>query len=487
MGKASSSLPIKLFISYAHRDEDFRLELNDQLSNLQRQKIISSWHDRQIVPGQEWAGEIDDALNEARIILLLISARFMASDYCYSKEMLRAIERHDAGEAVVIPIILSACDWQDAPFSKLQALPKDAKPIKGWNDRDEAWLDVVRGIRRVIEALNPDHQNVVSGAPPGPWRNLQKVTQQILASAQSTEALDDVGKQLALSILAAGGVLPEQTRDQARRRLEDEQRRHGQTGAPRAQDDYLDEVMHRINFTRLQDFLSYGEQHYTSDGFAALCVVQQSELMGGRWGLKRIHSWLKTEAKQPKEIHIQPVHNETFDAAMIIRRLAGAFGVEAGAMSGASAITQRICGTFHQDRRILITVQPCDEFSDDTWRWVLHEFWRSLLQEFRQGQTRRRVRLLMILLTDSILASDSVVAHCCDTTGAAFDQAKLARLPLDHWTEEELYDWLVEYWPVTRQDQELKALAQKIFSGSNKGQPLLIYNLCKKWLLREAG
>src|SRR5262249_3156608 len=146
-----SSSPIKLFISYAHRDEDFRLELNDHLSNLQRQQTISGWHDRRIVPGQEWATQIDDALNEAQIILLLISARFMASDYCYAKEMLRAIERHDAGEAVVIPINLNARDWQGAPFCKLKALPKDAKPIKNWNDRDEAWLDVVRGLRRVVE------------------------------------------------------------------------------------------------------------------------------------------------------------------------------------------------------------------------------------------------------------------------------------------------------------------------------------------------
>jgi len=145
---------IKLFISYAHRDEDLRLELDDHLSNLQRQQIISGWHDRRIAPGQEWADQIDNALNEAQIILLLISARFMASDYCYAKEMVRAIERHDAGEAVVIPIILSACDWQGAPFSKLQPLPKDARPIKNWNDRDEAWLDVVRGLRRVIESLS---------------------------------------------------------------------------------------------------------------------------------------------------------------------------------------------------------------------------------------------------------------------------------------------------------------------------------------------
>ncbi len=85
---------------------------------------------------------------------MLISARFMASNYCYAKEMIRAIERHDAGEAVVIPIILSACDWHGAPFSKLRALPKDARPIKKWNDRDEAWLDVVQGLRRVIEMLS---------------------------------------------------------------------------------------------------------------------------------------------------------------------------------------------------------------------------------------------------------------------------------------------------------------------------------------------
>src|SRR5215510_12890765 len=145
---------IRLFISYERSDEDLRLELNKHLSNLRRQQIISDWHDRRILPGQEWADQIDNALNEAQIILLLISVHFMASDYCYTKEMVRAIERHDAGEAIVIPIILSACDWQGAPFSKLQALPKDAKPIKNWNDRDEAWLDVVRGLRRVIESLS---------------------------------------------------------------------------------------------------------------------------------------------------------------------------------------------------------------------------------------------------------------------------------------------------------------------------------------------
>lgn len=145
--------PVKVFISYAHRDEDFRLELETHLSGLRRQKLIDAWNDRKIEPGQEWAGEIDDALNQAQIILLLVSADFINSDYCHDKEMLRALERDAAKEAVVIPIILRACDWLNSPFSKLQGLPKDAKPIKNWSDRDEAWLDVVRGLRKVIENL----------------------------------------------------------------------------------------------------------------------------------------------------------------------------------------------------------------------------------------------------------------------------------------------------------------------------------------------
>jgi hypothetical protein len=147
-------MPVKLFISYAHRDEDMRKELDDHLSLLQRQGHIESWHDRAIEAGQQWADEIAEALNEAQVILLLVSARFLASDYIQQKEITRALERHAAGEAVVIPIILSACDWQTASFSKLQALPKDAKPIKSWNDRDEAWTDVASKLRRVIERLS---------------------------------------------------------------------------------------------------------------------------------------------------------------------------------------------------------------------------------------------------------------------------------------------------------------------------------------------
>ena len=104
------------------------------------------------MPGDEWADEIDDNLDRADIILLLISADFIASDYCYEKEMQRAMARHNNSEAVVIPIILRPTDWQNTPFSKLQFLPKDGEPVTQWRDRDAAWLNVETGIKQVAES-----------------------------------------------------------------------------------------------------------------------------------------------------------------------------------------------------------------------------------------------------------------------------------------------------------------------------------------------
>jgi tetratricopeptide (TPR) repeat protein len=97
--------------------------------------------------------EINQHLNSAQIILLLVSPDSMDSDYCYGIEIKRAVERHERGEARVIPIILRAVYWREAPFGKLQALPKDAKPITSWPDRDEAFFNVVEGIRKAVEEL----------------------------------------------------------------------------------------------------------------------------------------------------------------------------------------------------------------------------------------------------------------------------------------------------------------------------------------------
>ena len=154
---------IEVFFSYSHKDEELRNELKKHLSILKRQGVITGWHDRRIGAGKEWEGEIDAHLNTAYIILLLISSDFLASDYCYDVEMKRAMERHEAGEARVIPIILRSCDWRGAPFGKLQALPKDTKPVTSWTNQDEAFTDVARGIRAAVEDLAG-----LSVGPPSP-------------------------------------------------------------------------------------------------------------------------------------------------------------------------------------------------------------------------------------------------------------------------------------------------------------------------------
>ncbi len=145
-----AAAPIEIFFSYSHRDEELRDELAIHLSMLKRQRLIAAWHDREITAGSDFAGTIDAHLNSASIILLLVSASFLASDYCYELELGQAMKRHAAGQAQVIPIILKPCDWTSAPFGKLQALPKDAKPVTKWDDRDEAFLNIAQGIRVAI-------------------------------------------------------------------------------------------------------------------------------------------------------------------------------------------------------------------------------------------------------------------------------------------------------------------------------------------------
>lgn len=139
--------PIRLFYSYSHRDEALRDQLETHLSQLVRRQVITKWHDRQISAGSEWEHQIDKQIELAQMILMLVSSDFLASNYCYGIEMMRAMERHAKKEARVIPVILRPCDWLETPFGQLQALPTDAKPVTLWSNHDEAWLDVVRGIR----------------------------------------------------------------------------------------------------------------------------------------------------------------------------------------------------------------------------------------------------------------------------------------------------------------------------------------------------
>ncbi len=151
-------MSLKVFFSYSHADEPLKNELVKHLGILKRQGIISTWDDRQIPPGGEWNQLINENLNAADIILLLVSADFIHSEYCWGVEVTTAIKRHEAGEACVIPIILRNVDWQSAEFGKLQALPKNALPVKSWNNQDDAFTNVAQGIKSAAKQLIEERQ-----------------------------------------------------------------------------------------------------------------------------------------------------------------------------------------------------------------------------------------------------------------------------------------------------------------------------------------
>ena len=151
--EAASSKPIDVFVSYSHQDEALHDELAKHLKALEYEGIIRPWHDRKITAGKDFSKEIDIMLNRASFILLLVSPDFIASEYCWGREMKRAMERHDAGEARVIPIILRPVDWHQTPFRQLLALPKDGKAVTSWTNRDDALVDIARGIRAAATEL----------------------------------------------------------------------------------------------------------------------------------------------------------------------------------------------------------------------------------------------------------------------------------------------------------------------------------------------
>jgi hypothetical protein len=173
---------IELFYSYARDDERLLKRLHHHLALLQRQGLIRTWHDRRISAGSLWEQEIDIHLKLARVILLLVSSAFIASDYCYSTEVKEAMRRHEAGESVVIPIILRPCDWKVAPFARLQVLPKDAKPITQWSNRDAAFDNVAQGIRKIVEEAVEKYQE---GLHPSGIRSKEKSLPVVLKDSQA--------------------------------------------------------------------------------------------------------------------------------------------------------------------------------------------------------------------------------------------------------------------------------------------------------------
>ena len=145
--------PMKIFISYSHKDEDFKDELIIMLASLQRRGVIDAWQDRRIEEGDEWHQEIQDAMNDCELAILLVSANFLASPFIQDEEIPKLLKRRMEEDLRVVPIIVKQCMWQSEPVIKdLQALPRDGKPVitfsKDNGDRDQVWTDIAKAIEK---------------------------------------------------------------------------------------------------------------------------------------------------------------------------------------------------------------------------------------------------------------------------------------------------------------------------------------------------
>ena len=172
MPQESASPPVSLFYSYAHEDEALRDELRGHLKILERRGLLSSWYDREIKPGQDWHAKIDEQLQMADLVLLLVSKDFIDSDYIFGNELTVAMQRHQAGFATVVPIIVRAIDIdpddrEALPFLSLQGLPTDMRPVTSWPNRDEAWTNVAKGLRATVKMI---HEKKASSAARSPRR-----------------------------------------------------------------------------------------------------------------------------------------------------------------------------------------------------------------------------------------------------------------------------------------------------------------------------
>ena len=137
-------MALKVFISYSHRDETYKETLDEHLSLLKRNEIIDTWNDRRLIAGQKWEDEISESLSESDVIIFLVSSSFISSDSCY------ALEVNKSCNSIVVPLIIRPCDWTSAEFGSIQGLPKDAIPVSKWENEDDAWLNAVNGIKRLI-------------------------------------------------------------------------------------------------------------------------------------------------------------------------------------------------------------------------------------------------------------------------------------------------------------------------------------------------
>lgn len=142
------------FISYSHQDTQILDLLHKHLSQLQRDGIITTWTDQEIIAGGNLTQNINTALNKSNLFIALLTPDYIASNYCYEKEFQKALEMQEQGKITIVPVIVEPCDWLNTPFKEYKALPKDGKAVSLWENKNTAFLDVIQNIRKLTSSSN---------------------------------------------------------------------------------------------------------------------------------------------------------------------------------------------------------------------------------------------------------------------------------------------------------------------------------------------
>lgn len=145
--------PCRVFVSYARADEVHRSRLDVHLAPLVREGLIDLWCDRAIAPGSDWERDIGHELAVADVVVLLVTPDFVASAYCFEKELTEALRRHEEEGVYILPVHVKSVDLLHLSFGRFQGLPESLRPITAWQDADDAWLQVAQGVRRTAEEI----------------------------------------------------------------------------------------------------------------------------------------------------------------------------------------------------------------------------------------------------------------------------------------------------------------------------------------------
>jgi hypothetical protein len=180
---------MKAFISYSHTDEKYVERLHVHLAQMKREGSIDVWHDRTIMVGGTLDQEIDTNLADSDLFLAITSPDFIASGYCYEKEMIDAIAMHDRGEIRIVPIIVEPCDWINTPLQRYLATPKDGKAVSEWSNPNSAFLEVVTDLRKIANAVTT---RLLPQTPKSQKRQTPKTNKPIYRTKRDFDKIDRI-------------------------------------------------------------------------------------------------------------------------------------------------------------------------------------------------------------------------------------------------------------------------------------------------------